>query len=209
MRKLILLYILLLLLLSPACQETSGDQPGKIDPETQALMKSEADSLLRLSEFHFQNGYASHGLNGLKRVFMKNPYDQQAFERVTRILAQKEDWKTLVDFYNYAIEKHGAHPLLYRKLGICHVQQGKYDYAINDFRNSVAMESTNPENYIYLAQAYEKLNMLEEAVSTWNLLLIMLDRLPNVENAQEIKETAKNKKRELERAMKIPLVPGK
>ena len=201
-------YLFLLLFLFPACQETTGNQSGKIDPETKAQMKSEADALLRLSEFHFENGYATYGLDGLKRVFIKNPYDQQAFERVTKILAQKEDWKTLVDFYNYAIEKYGANPFLYRNLGICHVRLEQYDYAINDFRNAVAMESTNPQNYIFLAQTYEKLNMLEEAVSTWNLLLIILDKLPNVENAQEIRSVAENKKMELERAMKTPVVPN-
>jgi tetratricopeptide (TPR) repeat protein len=209
MHKCLLGYLLLILLLLPACQETSGDQPGQIDPEAKAQMKSEADSLLRLSEFHFQNGYATYGLDGLKRVFIKNPYDQEAFERVTNILAQKEDWKTLVDFYNYAIEKYGPNPFLYRNLGICHSRLEQYDYAVNDFRNAVAMESTNPQNYIYLAQTYEKLNRLEEAVSTWNLLLIILNKLPNVENAQEIRSMAEGRKAELEQSMKTPFTPQK
>jgi len=200
MKRFFLIFIPILLFIV-SCQETTGNQAGRIDPQIKARMKEEADALLRLSEFHFEHGYASYGLEGLKRVFMKNPYDQKAFERVTKILADEEDWATLVDFYNYAIDKYGAHPFLYRNLGICYSRLGKYDFAVNSFRNAMAMESTNPENYMYLAQAYEKLKMLEEAYSTWNLLLIILDRLPGLENASEIHAIAENRKRELERSM--------
>jgi tetratricopeptide (TPR) repeat protein len=201
----ILIICLAFVFLAASCQETTRNQPGRIDPEVQARLKDEADALLRLSEFHFEHSYAKYGLSDLKRVFMKNPYDQKAFERVTKILAEEEDWATLVDFYNYAIEKYGAYPFLYRNLGICYSRLGKYDYALQPFRNAVAMESTNPENYVFLAQAYEKLNMLDESVSTWNLLLIILDRLPGLENASEIRALAENKKRELERSMGIPI----
>jgi tetratricopeptide (TPR) repeat protein len=186
-----------------SCQETSRTSPDRFDPEKRAQMAQEAAAFLRLSELHFANGYREYGLADLKRAYMKNPYDQESFVRVTKILEDEEDWETLVDFFNYAIYKYGAHAILYRNVGICHYRIGEYHKAANSFRFAVALESINPQNYVYLAQTYEKLNKPEDALSTWKLLLIILDRLPMAQNSQEFREQAENNKEKLERSMGI------
>lgn len=186
-----------------SCQETSRKSPDRFDPEKRAQMAHEAAAFLRLSELHFANGYREYGLEDLKRAFMKNPYDQESFVRVTKILEDEEDWETLVDFFNYAIHKYGAHAILYRNVGICYYRIGEHHKAANSFRYAVALESYNPQNYAYLAQTYEKLNKPEDALSTWKLLLIILDRLPMAQNAQEFREQAERNKEKLERSMGI------
>ncbi|MCD6216258.1 hypothetical protein J7L05_00180 [bacterium] len=203
MRILTVAYLIFILLFMVSCQETSRTSPDRFDPEKRAQMTQEAAAFLRLSELHFTNGYREYGLADLKRAFMKNPYDQESFVRVTKILEDEEDWETLVDFFNYAIYKYGAHAILYRNVGICYYRIGEYHKAANSFRFAVALESINPQNYVYLAQTYEKLNKPEDALSTWKLLLIILDRLPMAQNSQEFREQAETNKEKLERSMGI------
>ena len=203
MRIIAISYLIFILLFSTSCQETTRTSPDRFDPEKRTVMAKEAAAFLRLSELHFATGYREYGLSDLKRAFMKDPYDQESFIRVTKILEEEEDWETLVDFFNYAIYKYGAHAILYRNVGVCYYRIGEHHKAANSFRNAVALESVNPQNYVYLAQTYEKLNQPEDALSTWKLLLIILERLPMTENSEEFREQAEINKEKLERSMGI------
>ena len=176
-----------------------------LDPDKLAKMSDDAAAYLRLCELHFNNGYRKYGLSDLKRAFIQNPYDTESFVRVTKLLTEEEDWETLVDFFNYAIEKHGARPELFRNVGVCYFQLGEVHRAAESFKKAVAMESTNPINYVYLAQSFEKLNKPEDALSTWKLLLIILDRVPQSEDTIEFKNLTNNNIIKLEQSMAIPL----
>jgi tetratricopeptide (TPR) repeat protein len=205
MRLIFLTYLIVTLLMLVSCQENVRNSRQGFDPAVREKMQQEASAFLRLSELHFSNGYKKYGLENLKNAFIKNPYDEQSFVEVTKILEEEEDWVTLVDFFNYAIEKYGAHALLFKNVGVCYYKLGEFHKAANSFRNAVAMDSMDPQNYVYLAQTYEKLSKPEDALSTWNLLLIILERLPNLPDAQEFHDQAIRNKEKLQKSMGLPI----
>ena len=203
-QKTLLLLLIFGILLVMSCQENVGSSKDRLDPVKLAKMSDDALAYMRLSELHFSNGYRDYGLSGLKRAFIQNPYDKESFIQVTRLLAEEEDWETLVDFFNYAIEKYGARPELFRNVGVCYFQLEEVHRAAESFKKAVAMESTNPINYVYLAQSFEKLNKPEEALSTWKLLLIILNRIPQTDENNEYRTLATNNIIKLEQIMALP-----
>jgi tetratricopeptide (TPR) repeat protein len=180
MRLIFLTYLIVTLLMLVSCQENVRNSRQGFDPAVREKMQQEASAFLRLSELHFSNGYKKYGLENLKNAFIKNPYDEQSFVEVTKILEEEEDWVTLVDFFNYAIEKYGAHALLFKNVGVCYYKLGEFHKAA-------------------------KLSKPEDALSTWNLLLIILERLPNLPDAQEFHDQAIRNKEKLQKSMGLPI----
>jgi tetratricopeptide (TPR) repeat protein len=205
MKYFILTIFLLITLLLTGCQE-SVQPRSTVDEKLLAKMQSEADSFLRMSSLHFETGYRKIGLENLKRAFMKNPYDVESFTRVTIMLEKEEDWETLVDFYNYAINKHGNFPILFSKLGEYYTKLEKYNEAVNAFKYAIALNSADPQNYYLLAYAYEQLDQPEDALSTLNILLIIMERNPfENEEAKKLQESAEKNRERLERSLQIPV----
>ena len=206
MRLVTVVSLIIIFLLGVSCRETSRKAINADSPEL-IQMKEEAEAFLLLSELHFASGYRKYGLENLKRAYMKNPYDQKSFQRVTKILEEEEDWETLSDYFTYAIEKRRGTDLHFRNLGVCYYKLGEFHKAANSFKQAISRNSMNPETYTYLALTYEKMNKPDDALSTWELLLIILNRRPDLPGAQDYRQTAEMNKEKLERMMRIPVSP--
>lgn len=200
---------MLVLLIFASCQETTGGTRLP-DPEVKEQMREQAAAFNRMSVLHFESDYRKIGLENLKRAFMRNPYDVESFLHVTALLEKEQDWETLVDFYNYAVEIHGNHPILYSKMGEYYMRLDENHKAVNAFKFAIALNSTDPTNYLLLAQAYERLNQLSDALSTYNLLSIMLRKMPlEPEETKALLDAVEKNKERLQKSMQIPVTSSR
>jgi tetratricopeptide (TPR) repeat protein len=101
-----------------------------------------------------------------------------------------KDFAAANEIYVYLLEKHYKNDIIHKNLGVYHFKTGNYKAALEEFVMS-KNETSDPGTSLYLAYAYEKLGLRDDAIAELNEAI---QRYPNDKGLSDLLKAIKEKR---------------
>lgn len=125
------------------------DNPQRLQPRYQ------------LAELHIKRTEWERALVELKMCLIISPHDEKASELLGYIYLQTEQYANALNVYGSLTEAHPESAIYRNSLGIVYMMLKKPQQAITQFETAIRLNTTNPQLYRNLANAYREIG--EEA----------------------------------------------
>ena len=120
-------------------------------------------SRYELAELHIKRTEWELATTELKACLLIAPHDEKASELLGYIYLQTEAYPEALEVYGELVEAYPASAVYRNSLGIAYMMEKKPRQAIVQFETAVRFDTTNPQLYRNLANAYRQVGEQEKA----------------------------------------------
>ena len=111
----------------------------------------------QLAELHINREEWAPAIIALKACLAISPHDEKASELIGYVYLQTEAYAEALEIYGHLVEAHPERALYRNSLGIVYMMLKKPRQAITQFETAVGLNTTNPQLYRNLANAYQQI----------------------------------------------------
>ena len=117
----------------------------------------------QLAELHIKRTEWKPAITELKTCLSIVPHDEKASELLGYIYLRTESYTDALEVYGHLVEAHPKSAVYRNSLGIAYMMLKKPQQAITQFETAIRLNTTNPQFYRNLANAYREIGKQAKA----------------------------------------------